>query len=515
MKGWLLAVLCVVAAACGDRDDRLTEWDGVTGPYVVGDRVAYVDDNFNELLVFTAEVNNPSPPVTRLPVQPGSTVVGTVDAKQALVMTADAEQLLQVAYPDNRVLEEFEINGPYDRFAFSQDPPLVAAYYSDNPAGGEETLVLNKGEIFVLDLSGKKAASSTRTLQTYGGSPLGVEFAPPVDLGGKTRQLVFVRWESFVSIFDLGDTSLKPIAVRLKAPDSEASVYPGKLQFVAEGGKVRGFFIAAGTLDLYMVEVDVPNLGVGENKGVLINIFPTAAGASRFETYTAVDGKTAVLVACGAARKVALVRPDSSEVILYQVDINAYDMRLFRVPGTDEQAAFIYDNNGYENRYYFVELDRLDEKKSKAFHLYSLQSGINRVYLLGDRERFLVFHQPGSADPLSLVAAADGSVYSLGVGPTLSQEVFSADGNRMFALAQKGGVTELASFDFSNPQQILTEKVNVTHAAAPTMFRFLEEEEMVIAADSEGRTLLVAPSSFEEESDVVELFAPYLFGLEH
>jgi hypothetical protein len=507
-------MVTLIAAACGDRDDRLDNWVGFDGPYVAGDRVVYLDRTFDELLTLTVEKNDTSPAWDRTPVQAGTTVLAQIPQLDCLLLRNLDAGTIDALYPESGKTQSFEVTSPYDRVTVSPAASVVAMYYSENAQGTDDALLVNKGEISFLDLATDKGTLTTRVLPTYGGAPLGVDVAPAVDLGGKKRQLAFVRWNSFISIVEIGKEGIAPIKVPLKPPDSEIPVYPAPIQFMLDGAMLRAFFLAAGTQDLYMLEVDVAKLKAG-GAGVSINVFPTASGAVSFTPFVAADGTLTIAVPCSSARKVAIVRPVSSEVILYSVDIFPQAVRVFKLPDSDLQAAFVYNSAGSDNSYYFVELDALKEKKSKAFHFYSLPSAINRVYLLGDLQNFLVFHSSG-ASPMSIVSAADGSVVSLGGGDlVITNEIFSKDLNRMFALAGKSGTTYAVAYDFTDVGQLSGRYLDLAGQSVPKGLSFLQDKELLVVPGDEGRSLIVLPTSFKDRGEAVEIVAPFLVGLEH
>ena len=509
----LLALCAAMVLQCGSRDERLDQWVQFEGPYAVGSTLVYLDRNFDEILVIAPEAGDLSPHFERLAVEKGSTVAAVLDSEKAILLQSVDKGVVQAVYPEKGKVETFEMDSPYDRFVVRHDPPLVVAYFSEGAQGGEESLFLTKGQIGFIDVTADKEPVTGQTLKTYGGAPTGADIAPPAELGSTERQFVFVRWNSWISMVELGGEKMDTVSIPLKPPDSEASVIPGSMKFVAEPGRLRAFFLA-GASDLYVIDIDLATLAPG-GAGVNVNVFPAANGASKFEPYVGKDGALGIVVACTTARMVAVVFPDTSEVKLYPVDVNPRKLSLFDIPGSGELGAFVFDDSGNSSSYYFVELDQLQEKKSKAFHYYTLLSPISRVYMLGGGDHFLALHPSGESDSMSMVSVIDGSVLSFGAGQTIHQEVFSADGNVMYTLATKGASTYLSSVDFAEPDALAKEKINISNGPLPDRLIHLEKQGLLVAADSLNETLLVAPEDFEEREEAVQLFAPYLFGLEH
>jgi len=503
----------IAIGSCGDRDDRLVEMSDFSGPYFVGDRIVYLDGAFDELLVLKANEADETPEWDRIPVAEDAKLVGFVEAEGAVLLRSQSAGTVEAVYPASGKTKAFESSSPYDRNVVTEDPPMVAAYYSDNAEGDEDHLVLSKGEISFFDLSSEKGSLTTTQVKTFGGAPLGIDVAPAIDLGGKTRQIAFVRWNSYVTILEVGKNAAKPILVALHAPDVTTPVFPGPIQFVLDGSLLRAFFLAVGTPDLYMIEVDTVALS---KDTVHVNLFPTGAGPSMFAPFVAADGTLTVVVPCTTARMVVVVRPESSQVVQYPVEIVPRNVSLFRLPGTGEWGAFVYDSAGAEYSYYFVELDALAEKKSKAFHRYSLLAPIQRVYLLGDGETFLVFHS--AAGKASLVSVADGSVNEL-KAPTIWTEVFNQDHTRMYALGTTGGKQYALSFKFLEGGQYEQSSINVTVPATlgstGGLTLFEDQDLLAIATTGKGVILLPADLKDKERLDALQIVAPFFIGLEH
>ncbi len=509
----LLALCTAMVLQCGSRDERLDQWFQFEGPYAVGSTLVYLDRNFDEVLVIAPEAGELTPHFERLAVEEGSQVAAVLDSEKAILLQSVDKGVVQAVYPEKGKVETFEMDSPYDRFVVRDDPPLVVAYFSEGAQGGEESLFLTKGQIGFIDVTEDKEPVTGQTLKTYGGAPTGADIAPPAKLGGADRQFVFVRWNSWISMVELGGDKMDTVSIPLKPPDSETSVLPGAMKFVSEPGRLRAFFLAGGS-DLYVIDIDLATLAPG-GSGVKVNVFPTAAGASKFEPFIGQDGALGIAVVCTTARMVAVVYPETSDVKLYPVEVTPRNLTLFDIPGSGELGAFVFDDSGNDNSYYFVELDQLAEKKSKAFQYYTLPSHISRVYMLGGAEHFLALHPAGGSNSMSMVSATDGSVLSFGGGQTIHQEVFSADGNTMYTLATKGAATYLSSIDFSEPEALDIEMINISNGPSPDRLIHLEKQGLVVATDSLNETLLVAPDDFDEREDAVQLFAPYLLGLEH
>jgi len=481
---------------------------------VVGKAVVYLDRAYDELVTVFPEAGNPSPEWARVRVAAGARMVGVLETSKALVLQSPDEGLLQLYEPDSGTVTDFPLGAAYDRFVLREDPPLVGAFYSDSAEGGEDTLFLNKGEVAFVDVTAKKDAIHKVVLPTYGGSPLGVDIADRVPSGGGGRLFAFIRWHSYVSVVDVEKADIKPTAVPLKAGDSVTEVYPGNMKFVVGDGRLTAFFLAQGASDLHAIDVDVDAFQ-GEGTGVSLKLFPTAPGAQHIAMYQRAEGDTELLVLCPGSNQVATVRPETSGVTIHALNLSPRNVELFRMPspetGKEESFAFIFDDSGQSAAYYFVELDRLEEKKSKAFHFYVLPDVVRKVYALG-ADTFLVMHPSGGSSPMSRVTAADGAIVSVGGNVSVTHEVFSADGTTMYALASKQGTTRLVAYDAVGFQ---SSSIDVTHGRAPTGLAQIPEAALLLLYDANGETLVVVPEAFKSSLDAVEFLAPFLYGLEH
>ena len=412
---------------------------------------------------------------------------------------------------------DYSLGAPYDRYEVLQDPPFAGAYFSAN-AGDSSTLFVNQGEVAFVDLEKTKDAVHKVVFKTYGGAPLGLDIAPRVPAAGGGRMFAFVRWNSYLSLMDAEKPDFKSIAIPLKTHDTEIEVIPGKLQFVAGNNRLSAFFLTQGSNSIHSIELNVDKMtgGAAGVNGPLN--FPTAAGVSTFAAYTRADGDTGLLALSPGGRMVSVVHPSSSDVKSYALEgLTPTAVTIFPMvspeTGVEEEFAFIYNNSGNNKSYYYVELHRIAEKKSKAFHRYTtLPAGVRKVYMQGE-DTFLVIHSSGSS-PMSLVTVSDGSVVSVGGGLTLSQEQFSPDGSTMFALAQKSGKTYVVAFDVATFQ---ARDIDVSYGNAPVGLVHMADAGLLVAYDSSGQTLTVISDDFvsDDGDSVVQFFAPTLFGLEH
>jgi hypothetical protein len=502
-----------LAVACGERDDRLEEWLGVDGPRAVGDKIVYLDKNFSELVAIDFSAGDVDPGWTRTAVESGSRIVGTLEAEEALVMHSAATGLLQLAYPGTGEVKELELEPTYDSFVLREDPPIVGAWHSANAKGGAETFI-TEGEFSLVNVGAAKDAVRTETPATYGGSPLGIDIADRVPYPDGGRLFAFVRWNAYITLLDVEKPDFGLVSIPLKPGDSVMTVTPGPMKFLTSDGALTAFFLAQGTSDLHAINVDVASLGP-KGKGTSLQIFPTAAGASEFVLYRGADGEDRVLVLCTSARMAGVVHPASSEVKLYSLNFSPRNVMLFTMvsteTGVEEQFAFIYDDTGASQAYYFVELDRIQEKKSKAFHYYTLPAPVRKVYMMG-QDSFLVVHS-GSSKSVSRVSVADSSVISVD-GGTITDELLSPDGGTLYALATSGTTAAVAAFEL---EEFLHRKVAVTHGQKPTGLLHLADKGLLVAFDANGYALTVIPDDFKakDSSSVVEFFVPFLFGLEH
>jgi len=503
----VILLLPGLLAACGDRPEQLDSWSAPQGPYVISNRVVYLDRNWDELVVLGVEKKDPTPGVERIPVAPEASVIGTLTSVDSLLLRVPGTGSIQLVDPEEGKVTEYDMETPFDRFLIRQEPPMLAAWFSENAQAGDSAVLFSKGDVAFVDLTKSKDAIARFTLPTYGGSPLGVEVADVVPAASGGRRFAFVRWNSFLSLVDIDQPKLKETAIPLKAPDSDAQVLPLPLQFVPGTGHLTALFLAQASPDLYVLDVDAEQ-AQGAGTGVSLNVFPTALGASTFKTFMDKDNLLTALVLCTGSRTAAVVQPETSDVALYPLDFTAHDLNLFTMPakdGKEERFAFLFSSGGDSYSYYFVELDHLADKKSKAFHLFNLPAPVRKVYMV-DKDRFLVMHSSGPS-PMSIVTASSGEVISLGGIPNLFSEVFAPDGTTLYALSQSGRIVRFDTTDFS------ARSIDVRHVVnSPEGLRLVADKGLLFTWDDNG--LVVAPDDFEVASDAVEIALPVLFGLD-
>jgi hypothetical protein len=517
MRPVAIVALLLLVAACGDRDERFDEWGGVSAPMVVGETLVYLDGNFDEALVVHPEPGDVSPTWERIPLAAGASHIATLDEEKALLLLSQGAGLLQLLYPESGDIVNFDLGATYDRFRIVDDPLVVGAWYSANATGSAENLVVNQGEVAFIDLTADKDAVRKQVLKTYGGSPLGVDIAPRVPAAGGGRMFAFVRWNSYLSLLDVEKADFAPISIPLKAPDTDAQVFPQTMQFVPRNGRLGAYFIAQGTSDLYALDITVADLAGGA-AGLSLNVFPTAAGASTFTTFEQADGDTGIIVLSPTTRIVSVVDPETSDVKQYPLEgLIPTHISLFQMvspeTGVEEQFAFIYNASGSAKSYYYVELHRLAEKKSKAFHRYTtLPAAVRKVYMRGE-DTFLVMHTGGNS-AMSEVTVSNGSVISMGGGLSLFDERFSADGKMLYALANQFGKTYLLAYDFESGTQ---RSQDVSYGEKADRLAHMPDAGALVTFDDDGRVLTVVPEDFGADGSEkpVQFFAPFLLGLEH
>jgi hypothetical protein len=454
--------------------------------------------------------------VTRVAIHPDTKLLAAIPSQDGLLLQSVSTESLTLLKPATGTSQTFTLDEPYDRFLVQDEPPVVAAWFSANASGTDDSLFVNLGEIAFVDLSKKEKAIQKIVLKNYGDAFLGVDVAPRVPTGDGGRMFAFARGISYLSLVDAERPDFTPISIPLKAPDSDANILPGPLQFIVTNGHLAALFLAQGMTDLYTLDISVPDLAAG-GTGVSVNVFPTTQGASSFTTYTRADGDTGIIVLAPSSRQVAVVHPATSAVTIYPLEgmsPNRLDIftRVSPETGVEEEYAFIYDASGGAKSYYLVALHHLAEKKSKAFERFPLPAGVRAVYLLSDDE-FLVMHSGGNA-PMSLVTAdSKGSVSSIGGNLTVSNEQFSADGKTLFALARKGTKSYVAAFDVATFQERVVE---VSYGLPATRLSVLSDAGLVLAHDSNGMTLTVLPVDFTsgDQDAAVQFFLPALNGLD-
>ncbi len=507
---WLLAVLA--GTACGDHDDRYRQGATPLGPYVVGEAVAYMDRAFSEVVVLVPRAGERDVRWHRSPVSEGASVLTVLSGRRRLLLKDDEQGLLTSMSPLEGEFRSTSLNGPYDRFSINEDAGVMALYYGTNAAGTDLSPYVNQAEISFVDLDSGEVRRLV--IPTYGGAPQGVEITPKLDVGGQPRTLAFVRWKSFLSVVDLSRGDSVPVKVPLKAQDSTATVLPSTLSFWSEGTTLKVFFLAAGTIDLYELDIDLVHLGDG-GKGVKLNLFPTAAGASSFSLVDLPGDGLRVMVLCQVARTVAMVDPARSTVQHYTLSIVPRTSQVFDMLNVEtemvEKMALILDHSGGATTYYLAQLEHLATKKSKAFRAFTLPSPLTSVVMLPGGERFLALHQ-GGQDSMSQVTLADGSIISVGGTMSVLDRQFSADRSNVFVLGQRSGVRYLTRLDtatFAARTLVLPPEFTGSKMALN------EKERLALLYDNDGQVLVFGSMDFEREEDLVVLAFPALSGLEH
>lgn len=498
---YALLVVSLLLAGCGDRQDRFEANSTPQGPYVAGNTLVYLNSPQEEMLVVDALANPNHPTAESLDLEPGTRFVMRLPDRKALVLQK-TDNTVTIFYPEAGDQQDYLLTAPFNKFVYAPEQGLLACYFSGNIQTTDGQLV-NKGQVAFLDLN-KPGSVVEKVLSTYGGEPLGIDIAPVTG----QRNLVLVRWLSYLSLLDARNPDFVPISIPTKAPDSESDMIPGPIQFQATAATLNAWFLDSDRGDVYQLTVDVAKVKAG-GEGVGINIFPAIPGATSFAPFTTGEGTTALLVISPYRSSAAVVHPETSKVDIYELDIQPSSVQVFK--DTNGDWALLSDPSNWTEAYYVGQLSRLVELKSKAFKKYALPAPATAILALDQGQRFLALHPKGYAGVLSVVTTLDGSAVTLGsTQESLRDWVFFRDQSLFFALlAPSSGGLSLLRIDTAS---MLQRSLPLSGTSVGAMVK-TESPDWILLSTSQNTDLLMVPGDFTTMDDAWLLTAPEWLGL--
>lgn len=119
---------------------------------------------------------------------------------------------------EERLLKRFELDDPMQQLSIDPRGEWVAAFEGD-------ATVVNPNELVLLSLKGESDTAQSKTIRSFGGSPLELVFTSELEVpSGPARRFVVVRTDRDVTLIDLGDLDRAEVTVRLPE-DEDGNVF--------------------------------------------------------------------------------------------------------------------------------------------------------------------------------------------------------------------------------------------------------------------------------------------------
>lgn len=254
------------------------------------------------------------------------------------------------------------------------------------PTGG----LTNLNQIALVDLNQPPGADNPvpRTLRAFGEQPNAIVVAPVDRIGAADRQLAWVLSSRYLVLVDLLAPRATEVSVQLTLEGDDRLVVPVQVVPARSADGPVAFVRAQGTQDLYLFSFDADAAPDAVPRPVL-NELPAGIDADDLAVLDFDDGLRAFLV--GRTRnQLLIVNPLTSELQAVALEAPASQLVLFRAPrpaddeeGGEGNYALAYAPNA--SVVSFIDLDRVDRRRSRAISTLRLNGGLTRLLPLPGR----------------------------------------------------------------------------------------------------------------------------------
>lgn len=201
---WITASLAVlmILASCGEESS--SQWRDsldVTGPVMVGDRLAYAERTQKRLFIIDpqragqeVELDIRDVPLGQDP----GVMAASADGSQLYVVDEADESLWIYDAESPEDPQIVELQAAYDRIAVDPEGEFVILSFTGASEG--QIVARNLNEVGVVDLRSDSPQTYFVTLSTRANS---FEFAPPFSLDGEPQRMMAVLANNEITVFDL------------------------------------------------------------------------------------------------------------------------------------------------------------------------------------------------------------------------------------------------------------------------------------------------------------------------
>jgi hypothetical protein len=379
--------LCLCAAACGGRSDRLDV--GFGDDLALGLRHAVVlGDNPLERVVVVQSDGLDSLSKRELPVgQNRVSMLPDVTGERLLVLSAGTQprreaddELPSLTLIDTlgepRIEARYELSAPFSNI--TQDP--LGKWVVLNGAGNN--LVTNPNQLVLIDLEDPDFEPFTKTIRSFGSAPERFQFTEPLDVPGGARRFLIAETSQDVTLVDLEDLDVPEITVSLPRTGSGAAGKP--LEVVVHPGTDT----ETGDARLAIRLQNDPNV-------VLVDFKPAEGGASGFRVtpnlvdvgsppsaldFVLTDGGVRLAALVPGRTEAALIHPTTTRVERLLLP-RAFD-RLRKVGSTNAatpaDVALLWSQ--LQNSVAVWSLGRTDAQAFRSIDLLNLDSQVAQVF---------------------------------------------------------------------------------------------------------------------------------------
>jgi hypothetical protein len=370
MKRQILAWLVFLSlGACKEREPIFSQPLAIEGPFILEDRLVYIDQTREEALFLLPKKNTKQVDLSRFKLgrNPQTGKVGHT-LKRFIVLTSGSKggpgdkieaPKLFLFYLENQNLKEkhIELSFPFSKIEFSPDDRFVVLY------GGisQKQEIKRADKIAILNLE----EPFLEPKELYLGFPeiANIFFPPPFNIGGKKTRLVLIASkDSKMALISLEEAEKR--VVWFKKEDSPKEVVPKKLLFFQQdpNSSPEIFVLARGSDDIY-------SLTLHEAKGERPNFIPSINqyGSGRNPTDILLyeeEKQLKLLVLNSGSKDLAVIDVQSANSVTIPLEEEKIDRFMLLERNKDEKLLFIFSSQGL-NKFLTLELKDVERLKGR------------------------------------------------------------------------------------------------------------------------------------------------------
>jgi hypothetical protein len=443
-----LLALCSLGFGCGSRNKDLEKPIGLLDPPVaIGDQLVLVDKDNHQALMLSVSGAQLEAATTRvdLPREPRLAVRrnGT-DNEEALILCkgqrASAKDMAEPAelavLTAKGTLRHYILGNPFDTLVQSDDGQYAFLFKSTSA----ETLLDNPNEIAIVDLSKdpktqKMDAVRSRTLRSFGDSPLAVIFSPMMHIVNQDRRLAVVLSKTNVTLIDLFNLDRQETTVQLSEPGGQA-VEPTQVMFSSDTSEI--YVRGASSSDVFVFSL-VPRDAGGstDDTGEPHNDFKPSidqlgvGGRPSDMTLYQADTGGRLLVLSADTQQASVVDASTSQVTSVKLPEAASRILLFKATSPHDaqtaERALLYQPMA--SSLTFLDLADLEQRGTRNLEQLALEHPIAKLIPLLQEQRVLIIHDSGG---VSLIDLAGRTVSPIRSTAPLQDALFDADLHRLW-----------------------------------------------------------------------------------
>lgn len=386
----------LIAASCGGRADIWDEPLVMSEPVALADQVAWLDRTREETVLLRPfpyrlrRVAAGAAPA-RIEASPDGTHLAVLSAGDEDEGVAPALTWIDGATGE---AASYAIASPFDQIALDAGGRFGLAYFGA-ASEVEQGVFRNPNEIAILDLSEPPSDENPRlrTVRSFGSTPLGVVFSPPLCLVAESspceeRTLLCVLAAGAVTFIDLAHPDRSEITLRLQV-DGAPLVVPAEILFAPDQG--TAFVRGDGSSDVLMINLlpREPDAADGNDWWPSLNQLSAGDGPADLAWFDDA-GRRKVLVVNRDSEDVSVI--DAATANFVRIEVGAPVDRALLYPEDLPRTALLWASTRTDAAVHFLDLSGVEEAEGGALEDVGMGRAVRDVLRAPDGIHALVIH---------------------------------------------------------------------------------------------------------------------------